>query len=77
VIRFLGALAALIIDDVAQHLALARRRMAIKPNRMEFAQLRTKPSYPNDAKKISGNFFGVSQKTKTPLGRAAFISSER
>jgi hypothetical protein len=77
VIRFPGALAALIIDDVAQHLALARRCMAIKPNRMEFAQLRTKPSYPNGAKKISGNYFGAAQKNKTPLDRAAFISSER
>jgi len=51
--------------------------MAIKPNRMEFAQLPTKPSYPNDAKKSFRNFFGASQKKKTPLGRAAFISSER
>jgi hypothetical protein len=64
VIRFPSALAALIIDDVAQHLALARRCMAIKPNRMEFAQLRTKPSYPNDAKKFSGNFFGRVAKNK-------------
>ena len=31
---------------------------------MEFAQLRTKPSYPNGAKKISGNYFGAAQKTK-------------
>jgi hypothetical protein len=31
---------------------------------MEFAQLRTKPSYPNDAKKISGNIFGAPQKQK-------------
>jgi hypothetical protein len=36
--------------------------MAIKPNRMEFAQLPTKPSYPNDAKKNLRNFFGASQK---------------
>jgi len=64
VIRFLEALDVLSIDDVAQHLALGRRRMAIKPNRMEFAQLPTKLSYLNDAKKISGIFFGASQKTK-------------
>jgi hypothetical protein len=38
--------------------------MAIKPNRMEFAQLRTKPSYLNDAKKISGIFFDASRKNE-------------
>ena len=62
VIRFPSALAALIIDDMAQHLAPARRCMAIKPNRMEFAQLRTKPSYPNDAKKRSQEFFSARRK---------------
>src|SRR5258708_31106607 len=63
-IRFRLAFDALSIDDMAQHLALERRCMAIKPNRMEFAQLPTKLSYLNDAKKISGIFFGASQKTK-------------
>jgi hypothetical protein len=51
--------------------------MAIKPNRMEFAQLRTKPSYLNDAKKFQEFFWRGAKKTKTPLDRAAFISSER
>jgi len=38
--------------------------MAIKPNRMEFAQLRTKPSYPNDAKNFSVIFLRRVAKNK-------------
>jgi hypothetical protein len=50
--------------------------MAIKPNRMEFAQLPTKLSSSNDAKKNFRNFSRRVAKNKTPLDRAAFISSE-
>src|SRR5258708_14961117 len=71
VIRFPGVLDVLIIDDAAQYLALAPHRASIKANRMKFATLPTKLSCPNGAKKIFKNFSVASQKTKTPLDRAA------
>src|SRR5260370_23341102 len=48
--RFSAALDTRLVDDAAQYLAPARRCMAIKPNRMEFAQLPTKLSSSNDGK---------------------------
>src|SRR5258708_30432002 len=53
VIRFPEALDPVSIDDMAQHLALGRQRMAINPNRMQFDQLPPKPSYPSDNKNTS------------------------
>ena len=64
VIRFPDALERLSIDDAAQHLALVPHHSPIKANRMQFAQLPTKLSCPNDAKKIFRDFFRASQKTK-------------
>src|SRR5260370_28735947 len=73
--QFSAAFDTHLIDDAAQYLALARPCIAIKPNRMEFAQLPTKLSCSSDVKKIFVIFFGASRKNKTPLDRAAFISS--
>jgi hypothetical protein len=76
VIRFLGARGVLSICIAAQYLALASHRASIKANRMQFAQLPTKLCCLTDAKKIFENFLRRVAKNKTPLDRAAFISSE-
>jgi hypothetical protein len=76
VIRFLNARDVLLMRNAAQYLALASHHSSIKANRMQFAQLPTKLCCRNDAKKNFRTFLRRVAKNKTPLDRAAFISSE-